>query len=62
MTRGRQGDLRLEHGRKAYAHSRGMLWPEVGASYRKIFARVAGLSATTERVAVPMAALAVAGV
>jgi glycosyltransferase involved in cell wall biosynthesis len=53
-------DLRAEHGRKAYAHSRGMLWPEVGASYRKILARVAGLSSKTERVAVPMAALAVA--
>jgi len=53
-------ELRAEHGRKAYAHSRGMLWPEVGASYRKIFARVAGLSAKTEHVGVPIAALAVA--
>ena len=53
-------NLRLEHGRKAYAHSRGMLWPEVGATYSKIFARVAGLSTKPDLAAVPMAALAVA--
>jgi glycosyltransferase involved in cell wall biosynthesis len=53
-------DLRAVQGRKAYAHSRGMLWPEVGASYRKIFARVAGSTAKPEHVSVPMAALAVA--
>ena len=33
--------LREEHGRRAYAHSRRMLWPEVGAAYRRVFARVA---------------------
>ena len=33
---------RIEHGRRAYAHSRTMLWPEVGAKYRDVFARVDG--------------------
>ncbi len=33
--------LRTEHGRLAYAHSRGMHWPEIGAAYRQIFTRAA---------------------
>jgi glycosyltransferase involved in cell wall biosynthesis len=33
-------ELRAEYGRKAYAHTRNMLWPKVGAAYREIFARV----------------------
>jgi glycosyltransferase involved in cell wall biosynthesis len=28
-------------GRRAYEHSRGMVWPEVGAAYRGVFARAA---------------------
>jgi glycosyltransferase involved in cell wall biosynthesis len=30
-------------GARAYAHSRGMIWPEVGAAYRRLFARVVGV-------------------
>jgi glycosyltransferase involved in cell wall biosynthesis len=33
--------LRREHGRRAYEHSRKMLWPEVGAEYQRVFDRVA---------------------
>lgn len=33
--------LRDAYGRRAYAHSRGMLWQEVGASYRRLFGQVA---------------------
>jgi glycosyltransferase involved in cell wall biosynthesis len=33
-------DLRAEYGRRAYAFSRGMLWSEVGGSYRRLFDRV----------------------
>jgi glycosyltransferase involved in cell wall biosynthesis len=29
-------------GQRAYAHSRGMVWPEVGRAYRRVFDRVAG--------------------
>jgi len=36
-----QPALRNEYGRKAYAHSRGMLWREVGGAYRRLLARVA---------------------
>ncbi len=32
---------RAQHSRLAYAYSRSMRWPEVGAEYRRIFARVA---------------------
>jgi glycosyltransferase involved in cell wall biosynthesis len=34
-------ELRRALGAKAYAHSRGMHWPEVGDAYRTIFDRVA---------------------
>ena len=30
-------------GARAYAHSRAMIWPEVGAAYRRLFSRVIGL-------------------
>jgi glycosyltransferase involved in cell wall biosynthesis len=30
-------------GARAYSHSRGMIWPEVGAAYRRLFARVVGV-------------------
>jgi glycosyltransferase involved in cell wall biosynthesis len=55
-------DLRASHGKRAYEYSRGMLWPEVGASYRKIFARVARASAHSEHVGVAARTIAVAGV
>jgi glycosyltransferase involved in cell wall biosynthesis len=34
--------LRASLGRRAYGYSRSMVWPEVGARYRRIFARAAG--------------------
>ncbi len=34
-------ELRAEHGRLAHEHTRGMHWPEVAATYRQIFAKVA---------------------
>ena len=55
------GELRAEHGRRAYAHTRGMLWPEVGAAYRRIFARVAGLGAQTAQPGLAAATVAIAG-
>ncbi|MEA2536076.1 MAG: hypothetical protein QOF11_310 [Chloroflexota bacterium] len=30
-------------GSRAYAHSRQMIWPEVGAAYRRLFSRVVGM-------------------
>ena len=45
---------RREHGRRAYAHSRGMLWAEVGAAYRRVFGRVA-------RPVVPLGPVAIPG-
>jgi glycosyltransferase involved in cell wall biosynthesis len=33
--------LRAAIGRRAYTHSRGMVWPAVGAVYRALFAEVA---------------------
>jgi glycosyltransferase involved in cell wall biosynthesis len=53
--------LRAEHGSRAYAHSRGMLWPQVGAAYRQLFARVAGLGVQREHLAMPRESVAVAG-
>jgi hypothetical protein len=32
-------DLRARLGKQAYAHGAGMVWWEVGAAYRRIFAR-----------------------
>jgi hypothetical protein len=39
--------LRAGYGRRAYAYSAGMHWPEVGAAYRRLFRRVArGMTGT----------------
>ncbi|MEA2676145.1 MAG: hypothetical protein QOJ81_286, partial [Chloroflexota bacterium] len=35
--------LRADYGRRAYEYSQSMRWPEIGAAYREIFARVAGV-------------------
>jgi len=37
----RDPSRRAELGARAYRHSRAMIWPEVGAAYRRLFARVA---------------------
>jgi glycosyltransferase involved in cell wall biosynthesis len=37
----RDRDLRHSLGRRAYERSRAMIWPEIGARYRRIFRRVA---------------------
>ena len=34
-------DLRASLGRRAYDHSRGMIWSEVGAAYARVFDRAA---------------------
>ena len=36
-------ELRASYGRRAYQYSQGMHWPEVGAAYRQVFDRVAGV-------------------
>lgn len=54
-------ELRAEHGRRAYAHTRGMLWPEIGAMYREITARVAGPGAPAGLLAAAIPTVAVAG-
>ena len=51
-------ELRRSHGRRAYAYSRGMLWPQVGARYRDVFARVSGSVPARGMVAIPVAELA----
>jgi glycosyltransferase involved in cell wall biosynthesis len=38
----RDPELRGSLGRRAYEYSRGMVWSEVGAEYRRVFARAAG--------------------
>lgn len=50
-------ESRDSHGRRAYAYSRGMLWPEVGAAYRRVFDRVSRREPVTGPVgvAVPIA-------
>ena len=35
-------ELRSAIGRRAYAYGRRMIWSEVGATYRRLFARVVG--------------------
>jgi glycosyltransferase involved in cell wall biosynthesis len=52
--------LRAELGRRTYAYSRGMLWPEIATSYRRIFARVASSSSPVERPNVPASSVATA--
>jgi glycosyltransferase involved in cell wall biosynthesis len=51
--------LRAAMGRRAYAHTRGMIWSAVGAAYRDLFTRLAGDA--SERAAMPIAQLAAAG-
>jgi glycosyltransferase involved in cell wall biosynthesis len=46
--------LRADYGRRAYAHSRKMVWPQVGAAYRRVFARAA-MPRMVLPVAMPMA-------
>jgi glycosyltransferase involved in cell wall biosynthesis len=53
--------LRAKLGSRAYAASREMLWPEVGAAYKQVFARVTRPTAKTEYHGVPAASVAVAG-
>jgi glycosyltransferase involved in cell wall biosynthesis len=36
----RNTELRTSLGRRAYEHSRGMVWWEIGSQYRRIFDRV----------------------
>ena len=36
-------ERRAAIGGRAYEHSRRMIWPEVGASYRRVFSRVVGV-------------------
>jgi glycosyltransferase involved in cell wall biosynthesis len=50
-------DLRAELGRRAYAHSRRMVWSAVGAQYRSVFDRVTANAS----VAQPTRSLAVVG-
>lgn len=42
--------LRAEYGHRAYAYSQGMHWPEIGAAYRQIFTRIAGVQAQRDSV------------
>jgi len=42
-------ELRASMGRRAYEHSRGMVWWEVGSQYRRIFDRAASLADSTPR-------------
>jgi glycosyltransferase involved in cell wall biosynthesis len=53
--------LRAEHGRLAYEHSQGMHWPEIGATYRRIFAQVAAAPAKQSRSKASAETVAVAG-
>ncbi len=53
--------LRAEHARLAYAYSRSMLWPEIGAAYRDIFSRVVRQSAQADHMDMPAANVAIAG-
>ncbi len=53
----RDPELRTSHGRRAYAYSRGMLWPEVGAAYRRVFDRVSCSVPVGAMVAMPVGAM-----
>jgi glycosyltransferase involved in cell wall biosynthesis len=53
--------LRAEHGRLAHEHSSGMLWPEIGATYREIFARAAAAPVSRSHSPVRADSVAVAG-
>jgi glycosyltransferase involved in cell wall biosynthesis len=41
--------LRADMGRRAYAYSRRMVWPAVGAEYRELFGRIADRVVEPER-------------
>ena len=56
----RNPSLRDAYGRAAHAYSRGMHWPEIGAAYRRVFARVAGPRALPGPVSIGMERLATA--
>lgn len=45
----RDPELRASMGRRAYEHSRGMVWWEIGSQYRRIFDRAASLADSTPR-------------
>jgi len=47
-------ELRGSHGRRAYAYSRSMLWPKVGAAYRRVFARVSSSVPVGAMVTMPL--------
>jgi glycosyltransferase involved in cell wall biosynthesis len=47
-------DLRAAIGRRAYAYSRRMVWPAVGAEYRRLFARVTAGAPMTRRALTPV--------
>jgi glycosyltransferase involved in cell wall biosynthesis len=47
-------ELRAAVGRRAYLHSRGMVWSAVGAEYRRLFSRVAS-DIPLVKLALPMA-------
>lgn len=51
-------DLRASIGRRAYEHSRRMVWSEVGAEYRRLFKRV-GANVPVAALASPLAAVSV---
>jgi glycosyltransferase involved in cell wall biosynthesis len=53
---------RAQLGQAAFAYSRRMLWPEVGAAYREIFARVAGSAMPAKQIQRSASAVTVAGV
>lgn len=47
-------ELRASHGRRAYAYSTGMHWPEVGAAYIRVFDRVSRRTPVRGLVAMPV--------
>jgi glycosyltransferase involved in cell wall biosynthesis len=53
--------LRADYSRKAREYSLGMYWPEIGAAYRKIFARIAGPQPQRDDISVRTDRLAIAG-
>jgi glycosyltransferase involved in cell wall biosynthesis len=53
--------VRADYGRRAYEYSQGMHWPEIGAAYRKIFARVAGAGLPRNDIATRADRVVVAG-
>jgi len=53
--------LRADYSRKSREYSVGMHWPEIGAAYRKIFARIAGPQPQRDDISVRADRLAIAG-